>query len=245
MPLTLEFGYATETGPRERNEDLRRFRRRRMPQLAATKGMLAVVADGVSGGTHGREAAESTVRNLLADYYATPDTWEIPHALGTVLRRINRWLQRPDRLAPRSRRHGDHAHRAGAARPPLSLLAHVGDSRMYRLRGETLDAADHRPRLGNAGHVACAEARAGTRHPCAGRISAKASWRRATCFLIVCDGVWEPLGQLELHRLLKLHDEPAACRRMPWSRRRTRAAGRTTPAPWWCASSPWARPTPR
>ncbi|MBS1147118.1 MAG: protein serine/threonine phosphatase, partial [Proteobacteria bacterium] len=26
-------------------------------------------------------------------------------------------------------------------------------------------------------------------------------------FVIVCDGVWEPLGQLELHRLLKLHDE--------------------------------------
>ena len=90
MPLTLEFGYATATGPRERNEDYGGFVEPADPQLAATKGMLAVVADGVSGGSHGREAAESSVRNLLADYYATPDTWEIPHALGTVLTAINR-----------------------------------------------------------------------------------------------------------------------------------------------------------
>jgi protein phosphatase len=27
-------------------------------------------------------------------------------------------------------------------------------------------------------------------------------------FVVVCDGVWEPLGQLELHRILKLHDAP-------------------------------------
>ena len=73
MPLTLQFGYATATGPRERNEDYGGYVE---PdgQLAATKGMLAVVADGVSGGSHGREAAEASVRNLLADYYSTPDT---------------------------------------------------------------------------------------------------------------------------------------------------------------------------
>ena len=206
MPLTLQFGYATATGPRERNEDLRRLRRAADPQLAATKGMLAVVADGVSGGSHGREAAETSVRNLLADYYATPDTWEIPHALGTVLAAINRWL------------HGQTASRldAGGMATTLTALvlrgrrfhyAHVGDSRLYRLRGETLAAADHRPRVGNPRHVACAETRARTRHPCVAGFR-----RRRTApgdvFLLVCDGVWEPLGQLELHRLLKLHDAP-------------------------------------
>ena len=73
MPLTLEFGHATATGPRERNEDYGGYVEPE-GQLAATKGMLAVVADGVSGGSHGREAAEASVRNLLADYYSTPDT---------------------------------------------------------------------------------------------------------------------------------------------------------------------------
>ena len=143
MPLTLEFGYATATGPRERNEDYGGFAEPDA-RLAATKGMLAVVADGVSGGSHGREAAESSVRNLLADYYATPDTWEIPRALGTVLGAINRWL------------HGQTASRVDAGGMATTLTArvlrgrryhyaHVGDSRLYRLRGETLDAltADH------------------------------------------------------------------------------------------------------
>ena len=143
MPLTLEFGYTTATGPRERNEDYGGFVEPADPQLAATKGMLAVVADGVSGGTHGREAAESSVRNLLTDYYATPDTWEIPHALGTVLTAINRWI------------HGQTASRTdpGGMATTLTALvlrgrryhyAHVGDSRLYRMRGETLSSASGR-----------------------------------------------------------------------------------------------------
>ena len=52
MPLALEFGYASETGPREQNEDYGGYV---TPDamLAATKGVLAVVPDGVSGGHHG------------------------------------------------------------------------------------------------------------------------------------------------------------------------------------------------
>ena len=65
MPLTIQFGYATATGPRERNEDYGGFVEPDA-RLAATKGMLAVVADGVSGGSHGREAAEASVRSASA-----------------------------------------------------------------------------------------------------------------------------------------------------------------------------------
>lgn len=84
------------------------------------------------------------MRNLLADYYDTPDTLEIPRALGTVLCAINRWL------------HGQTASRvdAGGMATTLTALvlrgrryhyAHAGDSRLYRLRDETLAAltADH------------------------------------------------------------------------------------------------------
>ncbi|OZA45160.1 MAG: serine/threonine protein phosphatase, partial [Hydrogenophilales bacterium 17-61-76] len=128
MSLTLQFGYATATGPRERNEDYGGFVEPADPQLAATKGMLAVVADGVSGGSHGREAAETSVRNLLADYYATPDTWETPHALGAVLAAINRWLS--GQMASRT-------DAGGMATTLTSLVlrgrrfhyAHVGDTR--------------------------------------------------------------------------------------------------------------------
>jgi protein phosphatase len=206
MPLTLEFGYATATGPRERNEDYGGFVEPDDARLAATKGMLAVVADGVSGGTHGREAAESSVRNLLADYYATPDTWEIPRALGTVLGAINRWL------------HGQAASRVdpGGMATTLTALvlrgrryhyAHVGDSRLYRLRGETLDAltSDHVWEMPGMSHVLKRALGLDTHVlPDFGEGELAAG----DVFLLVCDGVWEPLSQVEMHRLLRLYDAP-------------------------------------
>ena len=204
--LTLQFGYATATGPRARNEDYGGFVEPADAQLAATKGMLAVVADGVSGGVHGREAAETAVRNLLADYYATPDTWEIPHALGTVLSAINRWLT--GQTASR--------HEAGGMATTLTALvlrgrrfhyAHVGDSRLYRLRGEALQqlTTDHVWETPGMSHVLKRALGLDT-HVLPdfgdGELAA------GDFFLIACDGVWEPLGQLELHTLLQLHDSP-------------------------------------
>lgn len=206
MPLTLEFGYATATGPRERNEDYGGFVEPADPLLAATKGMLAVVADGVSGGVRGREAAETAVRNLLADYYATPDTWEIPRALGTVLAAINRWLS--GQVASR--------HETGGMATTLTALvlrgrrfhyAHVGDSRLYRMRGETLEqlTVDHVWETPGMSHVLKRALGLDT-HVLPdfgdGELGA------GDVFLIACDGVWEPLGQLELHKRLKLHDSP-------------------------------------
>ncbi len=54
--------------------------------------MIAAIADGVSGSDGGREAAEYAVRGLLADYYATPDTWDVTQSLDRVLTAMNRWL---------------------------------------------------------------------------------------------------------------------------------------------------------
>lgn len=205
MPLSLQFGYATATGPRERNEDYGGYV---TPDtaLAATKGMLAVVADGVSGGHHGREAAETAARNLLADYYATPETWEISHALGTVLAAINRWLS--GQIASR--------HEPGGMATTLTALvlrgrrfhyAHVGDSRLYCLRERELAqiTSDHVWETPGMSHVLKRALGLDT-HVLpdfgAGDLAA------GDVFLLVSDGVWEPLGPVELHRLLQLHDVP-------------------------------------
>jgi protein phosphatase len=158
----------------------------------------------VSGGTHGREAAETAVRNLLADYYATPDTWETPHALGAVLAAINRWLV--GQIASR--------HETGGMATTLTSLvlrgrrfhyAHVGDTRLYRLRGESLDqlTTDHVWETPGMSHVLKRALGLDTHvRPDFG----EGELAMGDVFLIVCDGVWEPLGQFELHRLLRLHD---------------------------------------
>jgi serine/threonine protein phosphatase PrpC len=81
----------------------------------------------------GREAAEYTVRGLLSDYYATPDTWSVPHALDKVVAALNRWVMAEA---------GRQAELAGMATTLTALVlrgrryvcAHVGDSRLYLLR---------------------------------------------------------------------------------------------------------------
>ncbi len=203
--MNLRFGYATDPGPRSHNEDFGGFVTPDA-EVAAIKGWIAALADGVSGGVDGREAAESTVRNLLADYYATPETWEVSHALDTILQSLNRWLhgQQASRRA-----HGGMACTLSALvlRGRRWHMAHVGDTRIYRLRGEHLEtlSQDHTWDQPGMTHVLKRAVGLDTHL----RVDfAEGELAAGDRFLITCDGVWEPLGQPELHRLIKLYDDP-------------------------------------
>lgn len=150
--LTVTVGHSSLTGPRPRNED---FCGAVTPDGAEleSKGLLAVVADGLGGHANGREAAEYVVRGLLADYYATPDTWSVATALDTVLAALNRWVVASAR---RSRENAGMATTLSALslRGARYVTAHVGDSRIYLLRdGElrrlTTDHVWDHPELSN------------------------------------------------------------------------------------------------
>ena len=67
MPLSINTGHASLVGQRQRNEDFVGMVTPAEPELSS-KGLLAAVADGVSGNDGGREASEYTVRGLLTDY---------------------------------------------------------------------------------------------------------------------------------------------------------------------------------
>ena len=205
MPLKINIGQATETGERERNEDFCGAVTPVAEQLA-TRGALLAVADGVGGNAGGREASEMTVRGVLSDYYATPDTWETAAALDKVLTALNRWV-----LSQAARQR----EMAGMA-TTLSLLvlrgkryvtAHVGDSRIYRLRGGELQqlTTDHvwdRPDM---------------RHVLKRAIGldkqlqvdyAEGELQAGDVFALMSDGVWEKLGQLGIHEILRLYHSP-------------------------------------
>lgn len=132
MPLIAQLGHASLTGPRARNEDFVGAVTPEGTELE-NKGLLAVIADGVGGHADGREAAEFTVRSLLCDYYATPDTWAIPHALDKVIGAANRWLVA--QAAKRSQTAGMATTLSAiVVRGRRWITAHVGDSRIYLLR---------------------------------------------------------------------------------------------------------------
>lgn len=205
MSLQLSFGHATRQGPRERNEDRAAYA---TPDESAArvKGYVAALADGVGGGLNGGEAAEAVIRGLLQDYYATPPTWEAPHALGKIMAALNRWLygQGVSRSLP-----GGYASTLTALvfRGQRYSLAHVGDSRAYLLRaGEfTQLTTDHvwqqpgmehvlRRGMGLDAHLVPDFAE--------GRLEA------GDLFLLVSDGVWEPLGAAKLKHMAGLYHTP-------------------------------------
>lgn len=205
MPLEFAVGHATRTGKRERNEDFVGVVTPESDELAA-RGALLAVADGVSGEGAGREAAEYAVRGLLADYYATPETWEVPQALDRVLSAVNRWMIGQGAV---------DKSRAGMA-TTLSLLVlrgnrytvgHVGDTRIYRLR-------NHEMALLTQDHV---WDRPDMRHVLKRAVGldqhlmvdyADGDLLTKDKLLICSDGVWEALGNKRIHELLLLHEDP-------------------------------------
>lgn len=136
MSFEVDIGYSSQRGPRELNEDFAGTVH--APPGDEARGLIAAIADGVSTGGGGREAAQTTVMGLLADYFATPDTWEPTVALDRLIGAQNGWLADHNR-----RRQGKDG--GGTALTTLTALvlhgqsytlAHVGDTRAWRVRAD-------------------------------------------------------------------------------------------------------------
>ncbi len=133
--LVAAAGFASRIGPREENQD---FGGVHMGNAAerARYGIIAAVADGVSGGKAGRTAAELAVRALIEGFYAMPDTWGPARAMQVPLIAYNRWLH----VQARGAIMADSAttFTALALRGRRAHLVHVGDSRAWRFSGGRL-----------------------------------------------------------------------------------------------------------
>jgi serine/threonine protein phosphatase PrpC len=129
-------GFASETGPRERNEDF----------AGAVFGMelpkprrdtVAAIADGIGGAKGGRVAAETAVRGFLDGFCDLPETMEVRRAAATVLNSLNSWIfsqsRRDNKLAGMG-----CTFTAVVLRGRVAHILHIGDTRAYRLRGDRI-----------------------------------------------------------------------------------------------------------
>lgn len=151
MPTTLKIasGQYSLAGIKHGNDDACGIR---VPDAALlrTRGIAAVIADGMSGSEAGKAAAEACVSGFLADYFSTPESWSTETAGAKVLTALNRWLY--------GQGHREYAS-AHAMVTTLSVLViksatahlfHVGDTRIYRMRKGRIECLtrDHRVLVG-------------------------------------------------------------------------------------------------
>ncbi|MFW9079962.1 protein kinase domain-containing protein [Pseudomonas sp. P2757] len=199
MALQLSFADASGTGPRAENQDALRLVTP-APALAASKGFLFAIADGVSQCADGGLAARSTLQALALDYYATPETWSVTQALDRLLLAQNRWLQANGGGQPLLT-----TVSALVMRGRRFTLAHVGDCRVYRWHADTLQRItdDHvwdqqgmqhvlKRALGLDQHLVL-DFRDG-------------ELREGESFVLLSDGVWSTLGDTAIAAVLR--DQP-------------------------------------
>jgi serine/threonine protein phosphatase PrpC len=148
--LKVSIGFASETGPRQRNEDfggavfgseLSKPRR----------DVVAAISDGIGGAKGGREAAEIAVRGFLDGFCDLPETMEVRRAAAIVLNSLNGWIHSQG-LRDRALMGMGCTFTALVLRGRTAHVLHVGDTRAYRFSRDhlTLLTEDHL-RQGDAG----------------------------------------------------------------------------------------------
>ena len=145
--LSVRFAQRSEAGKKPENQDTVGAR---IPDGYAltNKGIAVAIADGVSSSMAAREASQTAITGFLTDYYATPDTWRTQQSAMRVIQALN------SSLFGRSQNsiYGEGYLTTFSSlilKGSTAFIFHVGDTRVYRLRGEELECVtrDHTQRI--------------------------------------------------------------------------------------------------
>lgn len=129
--LWVSAGVASECGPRAENQDFAGVYLGTETERAG-RGMVAALADGVSGGKGGRIAAELAVASMIEGYFAQSDTIGVAVAVNRVMAPYNRWLASMGRSETMA--HCATTFTTLVLRGRRVHVCHVGDSRAWLLR---------------------------------------------------------------------------------------------------------------
>jgi len=146
--LCLSIGQASDKGRKETNQD---FHGALIPgpPLLTTKGIAVAIADGISSSDVSRVAAESAVKSFFTDYYCTSEAWSVKTSAQRVIAATNSWLHAETRRG----RHPYDSDKgyvctfsAVVFKSTTAHIFHVGDCRVFRVSGKTLEQLtdDHR-----------------------------------------------------------------------------------------------------
>ena len=136
--LTVSAAQLSVKGVKAQNEDCVGIRLPEEP-LLTTKGLVAVIADGVSSADAGKEASEASVQGFLTDYFSTPDSWTVKTSGQKILTALNRWLYGQGQKHIDEERGYITTLSALVIKSQTAFIFHVGDTRIYRYRSGDLE----------------------------------------------------------------------------------------------------------
>lgn len=148
--LSISLGQSSSAGAKAENED---FLGALIPEdtLLESKGVAIAIADGMSGSDGGKEASQMSVRMFLDDYYSTAQSWSVKKAVTKVMSAMNSWLYSQGQKKFDSAKGMVTTFSAIVIKSHTLHLFHIGDSRVYRLRGGDFEqlTQDHRIWISN------------------------------------------------------------------------------------------------
>ena len=141
--LSISLGQSSDKGIKNQNEDSYGVL---CPEdsLLDSKGIAAIVADGMGSCSHPKEASEYCVKGFFSDYYSTADSWTVKTSGAKVLTALNSWLY--GKSTNDQVRAYVSTFSALVIKSTTAHLFHIGDSRIYRFRGGNFEqlTQDHR-----------------------------------------------------------------------------------------------------
>lgn len=140
--LRVEFGGFSSAGRKSRNEDAFAAHQPK-PAENRTKGITLCIADGAGCSDHAQLASRTSVELFISDYYSTPESWPVKIAVARVLSALNAWLFHHGRQSILPQDALVTTFSAVVLKSNSAHLFHVGDSRIWRYRAQTLELLTH------------------------------------------------------------------------------------------------------
>ncbi len=173
-----------------------------------SKGITVAIADGMSGSDGGKEASQVSISQFLSDYYGTPESWTVKQAATKILTALNTWLYSQGQQKYGTAKGMVTTFSAVVIKSQTAHLFHVGDSRIYRLRGTDLVqmTRDHRVWITNDRDYLSRAMGIDTHLEIDYRASAV---EEGDIYLLTTDGIHDFVGDIEIQETIeKYKDDP-------------------------------------
>ena len=202
--LKITVGQHSDKGRKETNQDFHGVLIPTEP-LLGLKGIAIVLADGISSSSVSRVASELAVKGFLTDYYCTSESWSVRTSAQRVLEATNSWLHAQTRRSQYSY-DKDKGYvctlSAMVIKSTTAHIFHIGDSRIYRVSGNSLEQLtnDHRVVISS---VQSYLGRALGVNPQVEIDYQTLKVEKGDTFLLTTDGIYEHLGPRDLAKAIK------------------------------------------